>query len=115
MPKCIYTEHYYKNMISHCLPIVLDFCRERKDSLTEDEFVEKSILLSQREELSLNILENDTRMSADFVAGQLVFSSESTALFEELVKSSDVVEIIVSEERPKNITIRLGRIKQKKL
>ena len=113
MPKCIYSEHYYKNMFSHNTPILLDFCRERNDTLSKEEFIEKAIFLSQKEELSLNILENDTRMSADFVAGRLFLSPESTALFEELVMLSDMIEIIVSAEKANNITIRLGRIKKK--
>lgn len=112
MPKCVYAEHYYKNMFSHNTPIVLDFCRERKDSLSEKEFIDKAIFLSEKEEFSLNILENDTRISADFVAGKLFLSCEGTALFEELVQLSDMIEIIVPQKNTTNITIRLGRKKQ---
>lgn len=90
----------------------LDFFRKRNDTLTDKMFIEKAICLSQKNCISLNILDSDDRMSADFITNSLLFSPEDTLFFEELLAASDLFEILVDAYDNSAITLRLGRIKK---
>ena len=114
MPTYIYSQRYpIESFLPESDPIVLDFHRRANFTLSDEEFIKKAIFLSKEEQISLDILKENEKLSADFTSRTLVFSSESTHLLEELISSCSIVEVIASRRYPYAVTIRLGRINTK--
>ncbi len=59
----------------------------------------------------MGVLENETKLSADFITKTLTLSPENTVLLEELINASDLVEIIFPDNGTSTVTIRLGRMR----
>lgn len=116
MPTFIYSQHYFsEDFFTLSSPAILRFKRKKDKEISEDSFIEKAIFLSKKEKISLDIINGDDRMSADFIMKSLVLSKESTTLFERLVRGADMIEIIINRGDSPTTRLRLGRYRQQKI
>ena len=111
MPKCIYREHYFDKIGYYGKNITLDFYHTKKQNISSEEFVQKAIFLSKKERLSLDVLEDNRKIIADFIVKSVVLAPESTDLLEELVAASDLVEILFTDKLNPVVIMRLELMK----
>lgn len=112
MPRIIYSERYFlEDFCNSNSPMILNFKHNKAGRITEKDFIDKAVLISKREHISLEVLEADDRMSADFSSKSVLFSEESSALLEELLAESDFIEIVISRGPSPTARLRFGRLK----
>lgn len=90
----------------------MDFKHNKAGLITEKDFIGKAVLISKRDHISLEVLETDDRMSADFLSKSVFFSEESSALLKELAAETDFIEIVITRGPSPTVRLRFGRFKR---
>ena len=113
MAQYIYSKRYWvDSMHVKGSSMKMDYYRKRESTIEENEFVDMAVALSEKERISLDILEFEDVICADFRSKGVIFSFESTKLLEELISACDMVEMIIPYSENPTVILRLKRNKR---
>ena len=113
MSQYIYSNRYWvDSMYVRGSSMILDYYRKRESTIEENEFVDMAVALSEKERISLDIIEFEDCICADFRSKGVIFSCESTKLLEELIFACDMVELIIPHSENPTVILRLKRNKR---